>query len=112
MWVKLLISSSSPSGEFRATRPASLVHLLEGGKDANHGRPDRDQKERGKEAECQRKYHLGADLGGHFLGSLHALVTKLFRIHPQGVRNAGAESHGLHQQRDQAAYVVQAAPIG
>ncbi len=75
------------------------VPLLIGnpGGDSYYRRPYSDDKKYWEHAKNQWKDELRAHFRSLLLGSLHALVAKLFGIHAQGVTDTGAELHGLHE---------------
>src|SRR5215469_2965775 len=76
--------------------------------DQTHNRrPNRDQEERGEQAQGEWEDHLGADLRGRFLRSLHALVAELLRVDTQGIRDTRTEAQSLDQERNQSTDVIQ-----
>jgi hypothetical protein len=58
------------------------------------------------------EYHLCTDEGSLLLGGLHSLVAKLLRVDAQRIRDASTKAHGLNQERNQAADIIEPGAVG
>src|SRR5438105_2299847 len=82
--------------------------VAEGRYQADDRGADGDEKETGEKAQDHGKDHFGAQLGGQFFSGLSSLVAKFFRVDAQRIGHTGTETHGLNQQADEAADILQA----
>src|SRR3989442_104921 len=92
IWVAVFANALSSEAADLKVRTTSMLHVLlerhEDLDELDRGRSDRDDPDRGEDAEHQREHHLDAGFGGGLFGTLPPLRAQRLRMDAQRLGDA------------------------